>query len=68
MLMSEALEGDCAPAIEALNKEVELKTKQAVRSGRTRGMHTIKNMVYAQIAEYFNKWKGVCQRRNVMVN
>lgn len=60
MLMSEALEGDCAPAIDSLNKEVELKTKQAVRSGRNRGMNTIKNMIYARVAEYFFKWKGVC--------
>lgn len=68
MLMSEALEGDCAPAIEALNKEVAAKTSQAVRSGRNRGMHTIKNMIYRQVAEYFQKWKSALKARNVMLN
>lgn len=27
MLMQEALEGDCAPAIESLNKQIEAKTQ-----------------------------------------
>ena len=57
--MSEALEGDCSPAIESLNKDIERKTQVAVRSGRNRGLNAIKNMIYRQVAEYFNKWKGV---------
>ena len=68
MLMSEALEGDCTPAIESLNKQIEVKTQQAVRSGKKRGCDAIKNMIYRQIAEYFNKWKNVKDRHNVMLN
>ena len=30
MLMEQALEGDCQPAIEEMSKQVEKKTKQAV--------------------------------------
>ena len=68
MLMQEALEGDCAPAIESLNKQIEVKTQQAVRSGRKRGLDSIKNMIYRQVAEYFNKWKGVQQRSKTMID
>ena len=46
VLMSEALEGDCQPAIEAVSKSIELKTQQAVRSGRNRGLDAIKAMIY----------------------
>jgi hypothetical protein len=60
--MSEALEGDCMPGIEELNKDIEVKTQVAVRSGRSRGLDSIKNMIYRQLAEYFNKWKGVQKR------
>ena len=60
--MSEALEGDCQPAIESLNKQIEVKTQQAVRSGRKRGLDSIKSMIYRQVAEYFNKWKNVQKR------
>lgn len=68
MLMSEALEGDCQPAIESLNKDVERKTQVAVRSGKKRGLNAVKSMIYRQVAEYFNKWKGVLKRSNVMIN
>ena len=68
ILMTEALEGDCAPAIESLNKSIERKTQEAVRSGRKRGVDSIKNMIYRQVAEYFNKWKGVQQRNAVMID
>ena len=67
VLMSEALEGDCMPAIECVNKEIEVKTQQAVRSGRNRGLDAIKGMIYRQVAEYFNKWKNVQQRNKVMI-
>jgi len=68
MLMSEALEGDCAPAIEMINKELEVKTQQAVRSGRNRGLNAIKSMIYRQVGSYFFKWKGVCVRDKVFIN
>ena len=66
--MSEALEGDCMPGIEELNKDIEVKTQVAVRSGRSRGLDSIKNMIYRQLAEYFNKWKGVQKRQAVLIN
>ena len=68
VLMSEALEGDCQPAIEAVSKSIELKTQQAVRSGRNRGLDAIKAMIYRQIGEYFFKWKNVEQRTKVLMN
>lgn len=68
MLMEEALESDCKPAIQSLNKQIEVKTQQAVRSGRKRGLEAVKNMIYRQVAEYFNKWKGVQQRKQVLIN
>ena len=39
-----------------------------MRSGRKRGLDSIKNMVYRQVAEYFNKWKGVQQRGKTMID
>ena len=66
--MTEALEGDCMPAIESVSKSIEKKTQQAVRSGRNRGLDAIKGMIYRQVAEYFNKWKGVQQRQSVMID
>ena len=68
MLMSEALEGDCQPAIESLNKDVERKTQVAVRTGKKRGLECFKAMIYRQVAEYFNKWKGVEKRAKNMIN
>ena len=44
--MSEALEGDCLPAMESVSKSIEQKTQQAVRSGRNRGLDAIKAMIY----------------------
>lgn len=46
VLMSEALEGDCLPAMESVSKSIEQKTQQAVRSGRNRGLDAIKGMIY----------------------
>ena len=46
VLMSEALEGDCLPAMESVSKSIEQKTQQAVRSGRNRGLDAIKAMIY----------------------
>ena len=46
LLMSEALEGDCMPGIEELNKDIEMKTQVAVRSGRNRSLDSIKNRIY----------------------
>ena len=66
--MTEALEGDCMPAIESVSKSIEKKTQQAVRSGRNRGLDAIKGMIYRQVAEYFNKWKGVQKRNAVMID
>ena len=68
MLMSEALEGDCMPAIQSLNKDVERTTQTAVRSGKKRGVNAVKAMIYRQVAEYFNKWKGAQKRHSVMLN
>ena len=67
VLMSEALEADCLPAIESINKDVEVRTQTAVRSGRKRGLDAIKGMIYRQVAEYFNKWKGVQMHQKVMI-
>jgi len=58
VMMTEALEGDYMPAIESLNKDVELKTQTAVRSGKNRGCQVVRSMIYRRVAEYFNKWKG----------
>ena len=68
VMMTEALEQDCLPAIESVNKSIEQKTQQAVRSGRKKGLDAIKGMIYRQVAEYFHKWKGVQQRQGVMIN
>ena len=68
MLMSEALEADCMPAIEECSKQIEVKTQEAVRSGKKRGLEAIKGMVYRQVAEYFHKWKNVQTRHNVVLN
>ena len=46
LLMSEALEGDCMPGLEELNKDIEMKTLVAVRSGRNRSLDSIKNRIY----------------------
>ena len=45
MLMEQALEGDCQPAIEELNKKIEEKTNIAVRSGKSRGLACAKNNI-----------------------
>ena len=68
VLMTEALEGDCAPAIESLNKQIEVKTQVAVRSGKKRGLEAIKGMIYRQVAEYFHKWKGVQQHAAIKID
>lgn len=68
VMMTEALEQDCLPAIETASKQIEQKTQQAVRSGRNRGLEAIKKMIYRQVAEYFNKWKRVKTRQSVMIN
>ena len=44
--MQECLESDTMPAIESINKSIEKKTQQAVRSGRKKGLDSIKNMIY----------------------
>ena len=62
VMMTEALEQDCDPAIESLNKSIEQKTQVAVRSGRKKGLDAIKGMIYRQVAEYFHKWKNVQSR------
>ena len=67
MLMTEALEGDCLPAMESLNKTIEHKTQEAVRSGRNRGLDAIKKRIYAQVGEYFFKWKEVGVRHNIVL-
>ena len=68
VMMQEALEQDCDPAIESISKQIEQKTQQAVRSGRSRGCEAVKNMIYRRIAQYFYKWKGVKDRQSVMIN
>ena len=68
MLMTEALEGDCLPAMESLNKSIEVKTQEAVRSGRNRGLDAIKKRIYAQVGEYFYKWKNVGEHHNIVLS
>ena len=50
VMMTEALENDCLPAIETASKSIEKKTQQAVRSGRNRGLESIKAMIYRNVA------------------
>ena len=68
VMMTEALESDYQPAIDSLNKDVEIKTQTAVRSGKNRSCQVFRSMIYRRVAEYFNKWKGAQKRHNVMIN
>ena len=68
LLMVEALEGDCQPAIEALSKSVETKTNVAVRQSKSRGCHAVKAILYRRIGEYFNKWKDAQVHKKTKIN
>ena len=68
MLMESALEGDCQPAIEEMNKQIEAKTKVAVRSGKSRGLTCAKNHINAYMASYFFHWKKVLTEQDVGIN
>ena len=57
ILMEQALEGDCQPAIDEMNKQIEQKTNTAVRSGKSRGLACAKNNINAYMASYFFHWQ-----------
>ena len=67
-LMETALEGDCQPAIEEFNKQIEKKTKQAVQSGRKRGLDAASKNIKAYLSSYFQHWKQVHQDKEVGIN
>ena len=56
-LMETALEGDCQPAIEEMNKQIERKTKQAVKSGKSRGLQAASKNIKAYLSSYFQHWR-----------
>lgn len=66
--MEQALEGDCNPAMEELNKQIEKKTNVAVRSGKNRGLNCFRNNFNAYMASYFFHWKKVLANQDIGIN
>ena len=56
--MTEALEGDCIPAMESLSKDVSRIQNVAVRSELKRRSNTVARLLYTRIGEYFQLWKS----------
>lgn len=61
ILMEQALEGDCQPAIDEMNRQIEQKTNTAVRSGKSRGLTCATNNINAYMASYFFHWKKLLE-------
>lgn len=45
MLMTQALAGDCNPAIDALNRDINRVTNQAMTQSKRRSIEAIKKMI-----------------------
>ena len=65
MIMEEALNGDCMPAMDVMSKEIKKKEKQAVQHGRSRACKNIDKTLKIWIRGYFKKWKEVTQYKNI---
>jgi hypothetical protein len=65
MIMEEALNGDCMPAIEMVSKDIKKKEKQAVQSGRSRACKNIEKTLSLWVRSYFKKWKEVTQYKEI---
>ena len=54
--------------MESLSKNIEKKTKQAVKSGKSRGLNCAKNNINAYMASYFFHWKNVIRNKDIGIS
>ena len=65
VIMEEALNNDCMPAMESLSKEIEVKEKQAVQSGRVKSCKTMEKTLKVWLRSYFRHWKNVSKKESI---
>lgn len=57
-LMTQALSGDCQPAIDNLNANIQSIETATDKTDKTRGLNCFKRMILASVSSYFVHWKS----------
>lgn len=57
MIMDEALNNECLPAIESLDKHIVKTERQAVKRGREHGAKKMNDCMKVFLRHYFRRWR-----------